>query len=276
MEGGDMDREVRNRETLRKNLVSYNPTYESLSKVKILLVGPVGAGKSSFINSIISVMYRHVTQMPIIGCHPDGFTKKLRCYDIRAEKGGQPTALTLCDAMGFGDSEETGLTLHDTLAVIKGHVPEGHKFDREAPINHNTAGYHLSPALKDKIHCAVFVLDACKVLSYSGSLEEMLKRVNSELSDLEIPHMVLLTHVDQVCHAVQEDVQYVYTSRIVQERVEKAAKLVGLPVSSVFPVRNYARENVVNCNVDILMLSAISEMLQAIDDVFDFYTPSTQ
>lgn len=29
--------------------------------------------------------------------------------------------------MGLGDGEMTGLTLHDTLSIIKGHVPEGHK-----------------------------------------------------------------------------------------------------------------------------------------------------
>ncbi|XP_036406209.1 interferon-induced protein 44-like [Megalops cyprinoides] len=264
------------REELRENLTLYKPSFEALSKVRVLLLGPVGAGKSSFINSIRSVLYRRVSLLPIIGSVSEGFTKKLKCYDIRAEKGGQPTALTLCDAMGFGDSEGTGMTLHDTLAVIKGHVPEGHKFQSEASINFNTPGYRQSPAMEDTVHCAVFVLDACKVLSYSENLEKKLKKLHRMISDLGIPHVVLLTHVDQVCHAVQEDVQYVYTSRIVQERMQKAAELVGLPLSFVYPIKNYASEVSVNCNTDILLLSAVNQILQAIDDASEDYPSAPQ
>ncbi|KAG7461091.1 hypothetical protein MATL_G00206340 [Megalops atlanticus] len=267
---------LREREELREALVSYKPAFEALTKVRVLLLGPVGGGKSSFVNSIRSVMYGRVSHLPIMGSSPKGFTKKLKCYDIRVEKGGQPTAVTLCDVMGFGDSEGTGLTLHDTLAVIKGRVPEGHKFRSEAPVNLNTAGYRLSPGMNDTIHCAVFVLDACKVFSYSESVEETLKDVKSEISELDIPHVVLLTHVDQVCHAVQLDAQYIYTSRTVQERIEKAAELLGLPASFVLPIRNYAAEHSVSCNTDILLLSALKHMLQAIDDTFEDYSFSPQ
>lgn len=38
-------------------------------------------------------------------------------------------------------------------------------------------------------------------------------------SSPDIPQVVLLTHVDQVCHAIQEDVKFVYSSRILQEKV---------------------------------------------------------
>lgn len=41
--------------------------------------------------------------------------------------GGQPDGLVLCDTMGLGEGAMTGITLHDILSIIKGHVPEGHK-----------------------------------------------------------------------------------------------------------------------------------------------------
>ncbi|KAJ8382111.1 hypothetical protein SKAU_G00028890 [Synaphobranchus kaupii] len=253
-------------EELRQNLVSFKPTCEVLSKVRILLLGPVGAGKSSFVNSIKSVMYRYVSLMSCVGTTPEGFTKKLKSYEIWAEKGGLPTALTLCDVLALGESKETGLTLHDILQVIKGHVPEGHKFQRKAPIYPSAAGYQLAPALKDRIHCVAFVLDASKVLFYNKCLEDQLKEIRWEISDMDIPHVILLTNVDKVCKAVEADVQYVYRSHILKERIHKAAELMGLPVSFVLPVKNYSSEHSVNCNTDILLLSALNCMLGTIDD----------
>ncbi len=54
---------------------------------------------------------------------------QLRSYNIRGagEDANEPTALVLCDIMGVGEGESTGLTLHDALSVIKGHAPEGHQ-----------------------------------------------------------------------------------------------------------------------------------------------------
>lgn len=54
---------------------------------------------------------------------------QLRSFNIRGagEKADEPTALVLCDVMGVGEGESTGLTLHDALSVIKGHAPEGHQ-----------------------------------------------------------------------------------------------------------------------------------------------------
>ncbi|KAK6297508.1 hypothetical protein J4Q44_G00320910 [Coregonus suidteri] len=124
--GPDMMALGRGRGSLRKNLVSFKPACQSLNRVRVLLMGPAGSGKSSFINSVRSVMFGRVLLLPFIGTATKGFIKKLKSYDIRSESGGKPTALTLCDVLALGDGETTGLTLTDLLAVIKGHAPEGH------------------------------------------------------------------------------------------------------------------------------------------------------
>ncbi|XP_029604240.1 interferon-induced protein 44-like isoform X1 [Salmo trutta] len=263
----------KDRDSLKENLVSFKPACQSLKRVRVLLLGPAGSGKSSFINSVRSVMYGRVVLLPNIGISAEGFTKRLKCYDIRSERGEKPTALTLCDVLALGDGETTGLTLPDALAVIKGHAPEGHKFQSEAPIDAKCAGYRPEPSMNDKIHCAVFVLDACQVLTYSEGQQTTMRRFHFELSDLDIPQVVLLTHVDQVCHTVQEDVKFVYTGRILQEKMQKAAEVVGLSVSHVFPVKNYSSELSVSCNTDILLLNAVHHILQAVDDTFEDYCP---
>lgn len=129
--------------------------------------------------------------------------------------------------------------------------------------------------MNTKIHCAVFVLHACHVTTTSESLKESLRTLQAEIADMDIPQVVLLTHVDQVCHAVQEDVKHVYNSPILQQKMQQAAEVVGVPVSYVLPVRNYSSELSVNVNTDILILDAVNHILQAVDDTFEMNRPTS-
>lgn len=57
--------------------------------------------------------------------------------------------------------------------------------------------------------------------------------------------------------------------------MQKAAEVVGLPVSYVLPVKNYSSELSVSCNTDILLLSAVHHILQAVDDTYEENHPLT-
>ncbi|KAG7331764.1 hypothetical protein KOW79_005733 [Hemibagrus wyckioides] len=268
------------RENLRKDFVSYKLVLESLPRVKVLLLGPVGSGKSSFINSVRSTIYNRVIHLPNVGTAVEGFTQKMTTYDIRVNQRGSPSVLSLCDVMALGDDDSTGLSYADALAVIKGHVPEGYKFQKGVTVTDAVSGYIEKPTLKEQIHGVLFVLDASKVTTYPSSLESMLRKLHSTISELGIPQLVLLTNVDQVSLAVQEDVKDVYSSRPVQEKMQKAATLVGLPLSYVLPVKNYVSRLTVDCNTDILLLSAVMSILQAVndslEDQYDFPVPLTR
>ncbi|XP_076872596.1 interferon-induced protein 44-like [Brachyhypopomus gauderio] len=261
------------RDSILEDILSFKSVGDALPRVRALLLGPAGAGKSSFIVSARSVMNKRVVHLPIVGKAINGFTKKLKTYEIGTRKGGAPTVLTLCDAMAVGHSDSPGLSLSDALAVIKGHVPEGYKFNFYTPISEKVTGHRTAPSLKEQVHCVLFVLNASELESYSSSLLSTLRELHSEISDLGIPQLILLTHIDKVCHAVHEDVKFVYSSRTLQETMEKAAELVHMPVSSVLPIKNYASEHAVNCNMDILILDAICHVLQAIDDMLEDQHP---
>ncbi|KAB5517140.1 hypothetical protein PHYPO_G00185980 [Pangasianodon hypophthalmus] len=257
------------RENLRKDFVSYNLLLESLPRVKALLLGPVGSGKSSFISSIRSTMYNRIVHLPSIGTAVEGFTQKMTTYDIRVNQRGPQSVLSFCDVMAIGDDDSTGLSFSDALAVIKGHVPEGYKFQRGVTVSDTVSGYIANPTLNEQIHCVLFVLDASKVTSYPSGLESTLKKLHSTISDMRIPQLILLTHVDQVCLAVQKDLKDVYSSRAVQDKMQKAGELVGLPLSYVLPVKNYVSRLTVDCSTDILLLSVVMSILQAVDDTFE-------
>jgi len=67
----------RKRAELLETIKTYKPTDASVSRVRVLLVGPVGAGKSSFFNSINSVFRGHVTSQAIAGCSCTSLTTKV-------------------------------------------------------------------------------------------------------------------------------------------------------------------------------------------------------
>ncbi|XP_029551649.1 interferon-induced protein 44 isoform X3 [Salmo trutta] len=254
-------------ETLIESISSYKPGSEALSEARVLLVGPVGAGKSSFISSVQSVFTGRFTNRAMVGSSSASFTKKveLQLFNIRGRSPEQPTALVLCDVMGLGDGETTGLTLHDTLAIIKGHAPEGHKFSPEQPVRSETVGYVKKPSLKDKVHCVVFVVDASKVSSYTKGLGTTFQQLREHISDLGVHQVALLTHVDQVCQETARDITQVYNSRIVQQTMTKAGALLGMSTSYIVPVKNYSSELDVDENTDILLLSAVDHILQYVD-----------
>uniref|UniRef100_A0A3B1KLC8 TLDc domain-containing protein n=1 Tax=Astyanax mexicanus TaxID=7994 RepID=A0A3B1KLC8_ASTMX len=279
----------RNRKSLRENFVSYKLVVETVSQVRALLLGPVGSGKSSLINSIRSTMFKRIMHLPNVGTAAGSFTKKLKSYDIRVEKGGPPTALSLCDVMAIGDEDFTGLSLSDTRAVIKGHVPEGYQFQSDVPISDKISGYRAAPTLEDQVHGVLFVLDASKVTSYSTSLRNNLRKLHTTASDMGIPQLILLTHVDLglvklglcVCTPVSNEnnssvcivVMQTPVCLVISLQMQKAAELVGLPLSYVVPVKNYMSELSVDRNTDILLLSAVNSILQAVDDALEDQYP---
>ncbi|XP_035504770.1 interferon-induced protein 44-like [Scophthalmus maximus] len=259
--------------SLMNTVSSYTPSCEEVTRARVLLLGPVGSGKSSFISSVQSVFSGRVTNRATVGSSSTSFTKKLQSFNICGQKGEDPTRLVLCDTMGLGDGEMTGLTLHDILSVIKGHVPEGHKFRPDQPVTSETSGYVKWPSRNDKIHCVAFVVDASKIGTYPKGLSSALQQLREHISDLGVHQVALLTHVDTICPETAKDVTQVYKSARIQVTMGKAAALLGMSTSYIVPVKNYSSELDVDVNTDVLLLSAVDHILQYADLYFQDSTP---
>lgn len=50
-----------------ESIRTYKPLISTVKRVRVLLIGPIGAGKSSFFNSINSVFRGHVTSQAMSG-----------------------------------------------------------------------------------------------------------------------------------------------------------------------------------------------------------------
>nr|XP_048309554.1 interferon-induced protein 44-like isoform X3 [Myodes glareolus] len=64
------------RKKLLSALRAYRPHEDLVPEVRILLVGPVGSGKSSFFNSVKSAFQGHLTRQAIVGSDEDSVTKQ--------------------------------------------------------------------------------------------------------------------------------------------------------------------------------------------------------
>ncbi|XP_076133829.1 interferon-induced protein 44-like [Alosa pseudoharengus] len=252
---------------LMESIRSYKLACDAAPAARVLLIGPVGAGKSSFISSVQSVFYGRVVNRAMVGTSVNSsasFTKKLQSYKLYSsrERVDESMALVLSDMVGLG--ETNGLTLHDTLAVIKGHVPDGHTFNACCPVMTDTPGYVEEPSLAEKVHCVVFVVSAPEISSYSDTMKSTFHQLRELISALDIHQVALLTHVDKVCPKTASDVSQVYKSSPVKDVMVKASDLLGMPLSSIVPVKNYSEELELDPHTDTLLLGALDHILHTV------------
>ncbi|XP_068445607.1 interferon-induced protein 44-like [Clinocottus analis] len=261
--------ESEKRKELIESVKCYKPTESSVSQLRVLLIGPVGAGKSSFFNSINSVFRGHVTNQAISGCSATSLTTQFRTYSVKDGREGKPLPIIFCDTMGLEESTGAGLDIDDICSILKGHLPDRYQFNPSAPLNSDANGYRKSPVLNDTVHCVAYVADACKVSIMSQKLQEKMDAIRRKINAMGIPQLVLLTKVDEACPLVAKDVRNVYKSGYIKEVMQEVSVRVGVPVSCVVPVKNYSEELEVNHNCDILLLSAVIQMFRFADNYFD-------
>ncbi|XP_072106719.1 uncharacterized protein [Mobula birostris] len=113
----------RNLETLRNNLCNYKPPEGcGNSCINILLVGLVGAGKSSTINTFLSALDPEGTTITCVptGMNPRSLTKELRSY----RAGG----LKFWDSSGWNALANIDRTKRVLQMILEGRVPKGTNF----------------------------------------------------------------------------------------------------------------------------------------------------
>ncbi|KAK2835316.1 hypothetical protein Q5P01_015800 [Channa striata] len=253
---------------------NYCPIVKNVPQARVLLIGPVGAGKSSFFNSINSVFRGHVTSQAIAGCSSTSLTTKFRTYSVKVGRGGKPLPIILCDTMGLEERTGAGLDVDDIVSILKGHMTDGYQFNPSAPLDSEAHGYRKSPELKDRIHCVAYVIDTCKVSIMPTKLQQKLEAIRRKVNLMGIPQLVLMTKVDEACPFVAQDIRNIYRSGYIKEMAQEASARIGVPLSCVIPLKNYSEELELELNCDILLLSAIIQMLRFTDNYFDEYSDS--
>ncbi|XP_069116513.1 uncharacterized protein [Argopecten irradians] len=240
----------------------------TLQHVNILFVGPIAAGKSSFINSVESAFRGHVTMTASAGSRSKSLTSTYHKYQILSSDNRRPLKFQLCDCRGL---EERANISRDINSILEGHIPDNYVFNTSFPMISSMKGYESTPRLKDQIHCVVFVLDASTYSEELGipfvsePVRDAIKVIQDGIDQKGIPQLVILSKVDSVCESTKLDTSQVYRSPVIRQRCMNAADFLGVPPMVVLPMKNYLLETSTNDDVSILALYNIRQMLRAAD-----------
>ncbi|XP_059409573.1 interferon-induced protein 44-like isoform X2 [Carassius carassius] len=255
------------KEDLKKKLENFCPSHPDVKDIKILLAGPIGAGKSSFINSVDSAFLGRISSRALVdtsGGDSQSFTKNLKGFSIRSGKKTLPFIFK--DIMGLEPEAFEGSQTEDIINAVYGHVKDGYKFNEEKPLTFKDQQFNHDPNLSDQSFCLVYVLPA-NILQYTDDrLIDKLKIIRQRISERGIPQVVVMTKMDEACPLVQKNLRKMYTSKKIKEKMELCSAKVGVPMSHIFPVKNYHDEIDTNNDVDVLILKAIEQIVHIAND----------
>ncbi|XP_053353477.1 interferon-induced protein 44-like [Clarias gariepinus] len=259
------------RKSLMDTISRWTPQASSVEKARVLLVGPVGAGKSSFFNSVSSVFKGHVSCRANTGIAGTSLTTQFREYQIKA--GDKILPITLCDSMGLEEGVNGGMGIDDFTNILKGHIQDRYQFNQPVPPQtcsfFSLPQFRKVPSMQEKIHAVLFVMDACKIKLLSDKMIEKLAAFRKKANDMEIPQIVLLTKVDEACRLVGKDLKHIYQSHYIYKTMQEMTVHLGVSLSAVIPVKNYSQELELELNTDIVLLNAVMQVIRTTEAYFE-------
>ncbi|XP_056322598.1 interferon-induced protein 44 [Danio aesculapii] len=253
------------KEELKKRLEEFSVSHPNVTCIKILVAGQIGAGKSSFINSVNNTFQGRITSSALVdACGGTSFTKELKAHRVRGAKGDLPFYLS--DIMGLEPKTLAGTQPEDVIKTIHGYVKDEYKFNPEMSISDKNQDYVTDPLLSDQAFCLVYVVDANTVQYIDHGLIDKLKTIRHAISKDRIPQVLIMTKVDEACPLVREDLRKIYTSKKIKEKMEMCSDAIGVPKNFIFPVKNYCDEIDVDDDVDVLILKAFDQIVNLAND----------
>ncbi|XP_071162525.1 interferon-induced protein 44-like [Mytilus edulis] len=150
-------------EELKEKVEQYKPMKElKVPQARVLLVGQVGAGKTSFFNTINSVFRGYITRQACSGNAEHSLTTVYRMYQIRNSASGKTLNVRLHDTRGL--EADQGMDAHGMCYLLDGNLPDRFQFNPSAPVTPDITGFVATPLFAEKIHCVVFVIDGSTVV----------------------------------------------------------------------------------------------------------------
>ncbi|XP_054995168.1 interferon-induced protein 44-like [Sorex araneus] len=255
-------RAEQHRHSLLEDLRNFKVYRELFSEIHILLLGPIGSGKSSFCNSVKSIFQGHVTRQAPVGSDFCSITEQYRKYSIGDGKYGKSLPFVLCDTMGLDDTEGAGLCVDDIPHILKGSMPDRYQFNPQKSITPQNPTFITSPSLKDRIHCVAFVLDIKSTLNLSSEMVAKLKQIQKEVLNHGISLVALITKLKD-CSDIQDNFLSMNKFITSSPQIVNFSKMLNIPMYNIFMVQNYASELELYPLKDILILTALKQMLRA-------------
>lgn len=141
----------------RDYLIEYQP--EHLDHVNVLLCGGVGAGKSTLINSLLTIFHNTVVGVAKRASSTESVTTDVSMYPLegrrRMGKDAMKTSLRLWDTPGFTYGEDAATYQHKQMRfMVEGCIPDGFEgLDKKSIslVPPGTTGINMNPRAGDKM-----------------------------------------------------------------------------------------------------------------------------
>ncbi|XP_051244183.1 interferon-induced protein 44-like isoform X3 [Dicentrarchus labrax] len=248
---------------------SYQPRNKDVKHLRILIHGQTGAGKSSFINSVESVLKGRITGRAFTDATSGrSFTEEYTTYKIQKDPESYYSFI-FNDTMGLEKYNTHGIHVEDIQLVLKGHVKEGYQFNPKNQLTKSDQHYKSSPTLDDRVHVLVSVCPADKVSLLTDEVIKKMRDIRLAASKMKIPHLAVLTKVDLACPEAKKNINNVYKSDYLKKQVEKFSETLGIPENCIFLVKNYNSEIETNDDINVLILVALRQMVNFGEDFLD-------
>ncbi|XP_073698770.1 interferon-induced protein 44 [Garra rufa] len=253
------------KQTLLKTLNNFKTGSTETNTLRILLHGPIGAGKSSFFNSVDNVLQGRMTTRALADSTSGrSFTMECKQFKLR-KKDSSYYPFTFTDIRGM-EQEEGKSVPKDITKILLGHIKSGYVCNAESPVTEGNPKYKENLTLNDKINCLVAVLPANSITRIEESVIDQLRKVRQKARDFGTPQVVIMTMVDEACPLIKGNIEKVYTSKKIKEKVEECSVRLGVPVNCIFPVKNYHEEDPGDTKMDILILKALLNIVNFAND----------
>ncbi|KAL6481239.1 hypothetical protein MHYP_G00093190 [Metynnis hypsauchen] len=242
----------REKEEILKELRDLKPCVEPL---RILLHGPVGAGKSCFVNSVQRALLGRniISALENSAAVGISFTSSITTHKMKKGGGGH-YPFVFSDIMGL-EAESGGIQKDDIFKVLSGHILDGYQFNPRGSITDTDSKYNKCPKLCDKVYCLVSIVPADAITRMQDSVITKMKEIRLYAAQMKIPHVIVLTKVDKACEIVNGDLKKLYYSRKIKEKFHP---LCAITENDAKYNKNVSLCDKIHCLVSILPGDALS------------------
>lgn len=223
----------------------------------IIVFGLVGAGKSSFINSVKTAMTGRIAVPAPQGGSPISTSAKISYINI----DGLP--VTICDIPGFERFYDTSkdFLIRDIILNRVAHGTEYTDWKRD-----NDKGVYRTEnegGMQDPKWCVVYVHNCKDTEKLSDETYHMIRSQERRIRNLDCQMVIVLTKIDKL---EDKEVSEIYRGQELRNVMREVSEKTTVDIMNIYPVQNYSSERKNFINMDILLLTAVSRILDRLED----------